>query len=156
LSGERHAGLTFKRRYPADGGLGAALVQAERDGFDAGEGDYEAELEWGLRKRTLTFSNEKQVGRGDGLPRGEEARRPALDGVPGKWRRWVRGGWAEEILARAHTYGPVHGRRWRGGRAGIDDKISVEVWEILAENGRDTERVVEVSFKAKDVARAEA
>ena len=51
-------------------------------------------------------------------------------------------------------YGPVEGKRWRGQRDDVDDKIDLEVWELRTTTSQK-EYLVEVSFKAKDLTKAE-
>jgi hypothetical protein len=51
IQGESKMELTYKRRYPVASGLVAALKRAERDNFDAGERDYEPEVEWATSSR---------------------------------------------------------------------------------------------------------
>jgi len=49
IEGEKKLELTYKKRYPVQGDdIDAALDAAARQGFDAGESDYEAEVEWGF------------------------------------------------------------------------------------------------------------
>ena len=152
--------LTYKRRYPVAGtDVAAALAVAARQGFDADEPDYEAEVEWGAEgaadRLTLTMSRKKELA-GEGFPAAAAVGRLAADHVPGRLARWARDGWAAAVLADAHLYGPVAGRRWAGnlGDAGIDKKLSLEVWLIRAPGGE--EPVVEVSFKKDDHTEAAA
>ncbi|MBX9583260.1 MAG: hypothetical protein K2X87_23405, partial [Gemmataceae bacterium] len=61
-------------------------------------------------------------------------------------------GRARGVLAAAHPYGPVAGRRWTGRWHGPD--LAFEVWLVRAESGPGFEPVVELSFKAKTLAEA--
>jgi hypothetical protein len=155
VQGEDYTELTFKRRYPVDGHLDAALTKAAREGFDAAEHDYEPELEWGHRKQTLTFSNEERAGDAGAqnlnLPSvGDAQKLAAGEKMPDKLRHWREEGWAQGVLSGARVYGPVEGWRWRGSRKKIDDKIAIEVWALPAANGIGTEPIVEISFKEKE------
>jgi hypothetical protein len=148
VQGKDKMELTYKRRYPVASGLDAALAEAERDGFDAREKDYEPELEWGYEKETLTFSNEKsKKSTNPTLPSLANARTLAVNEMPGKLQHFGPHGWATGILSGARIYGPVEGRRWTGRH--LDDQISIEVWTLPGAGGTDTERIVEVSFKKK-------
>jgi hypothetical protein len=148
VQGKNKMELTYKRRYPVTSGVDAALAEAKRDGFDAGERDYERELEWGYEKETLTFSNEKsKKSTNPTLPSLASARTVAVNEMPGKLQRFGPNGWAKGILSDARIYGPVEGRRWTGRH--LDDEISIEVWTLPGAAGTDTERIVEVSFKKK-------
>ena len=54
IEGEKKLELTYKKRYPVQGDdIDAALDAAARQGFDAGESDYEAEVEWGAETPNL-------------------------------------------------------------------------------------------------------
>jgi hypothetical protein len=147
--------LTFKRRYKVTD-LATALRAAEKDGFDVEEDKWKAQVEWGYdNHRTLTFSKGVELkGFGDGLPDDEEARKVARKYRPGKLDRAGKNNWAKQVLAEAHRYGPVSGRRWRGRMAGVDSRISLEVWEIPGVAGKGKESLVEVSFKRKGLEQA--
>lgn len=155
VQGQDHIELTFKRRYPVDGPLDAALAKAAREGFDAAAAnDYESELEWGYEKQTLTFANEKRAGDAGeqslNLPSAGDAQQLAAgDKMPNKLRHWKEEGWAKRILSGACVYGPVDGWRWRGTHADIDGKIAIEVWALPTADRTGTEHIVEISFKEK-------
>jgi hypothetical protein len=111
--------LSYKRRYPiAPAQLAEALAAAAAHGFDAREDDYAAQVEWGFAKQTLSFTRKiefKAKGTGElDLPTVEELRLLAVREIPGKLDRWKAAGWARDLLARAHLYGPVLGKRWAG------------------------------------------
>ena len=151
VQGKDKMELTYKRRYQVASGLDAALAEAERDGFNAGEKDYEPELEWGFKQETLTFSNEKsKESTNPTLPSVANARTLAVSQMPGKLKHVGADGWAKGILSGASIYGPVEGRRWTGRHRDIDDYVSIEVWTLPGAGRTDTERIVEVSFKKKE------
>lgn len=53
--------LTYKKRYPViNGDINAALTLANQEGFDKSDDNYEAEIDWGYGKQTLSFSNTKK------------------------------------------------------------------------------------------------
>jgi hypothetical protein len=145
--------VTYKRRYRvANGDLEGALKLAARDGFDAGEGDYKAQVEWGYCSQTLTFSNEKEV-EADRLgelelPLQADARGIAVKRLPGKLEHLMGEGKVRTLLESARLYGPVKGRRWKGEWEGV--KVDFEVWEVPGNSGDGCENLVEVSFKEKD------
>ncbi len=60
------------------------------------------------------------------------------------------------LLADAHVFGPVHGKRWEGRLPDVDDAIDLEVWEIRKADKKGFEYLVEVSFKKKKRDAAEA
>jgi hypothetical protein len=88
------------------------------------------------------------------LPEEADARRAAVAEIAGKLDRAGSVGWARGILAEAHAYGPVKGRRWSGKLDGL--KLDLEVWEVRMAGGKGTEPIVELSFKADDEAKAES
>ena len=95
IEGDEKLELTYKKRYPVQGDdIDAALDAAARQGFDAGESDDEAEVEWGFRKKTLSFTRKKEVESpgGAALPRPGDARQFAVDKLPGKLAHWLRDG----------------------------------------------------------------
>jgi hypothetical protein len=156
IQGEGKMELTYKRRYAVPSGLDSALKRAERDNFDAGEQDYEPEVEWGYQQQTLTFSNEKKRDSpGPALPLRPQARTLAVNEMPGKLLRAGAEGWAKGVLSSASLYGPVTGKRWKGEREGIDKKISIEVWTLPGACNEGKERIVEISFKEDERDKAE-
>ena len=145
--------MTFKRRYPVDGPLDQVLAKAAQEGFDIASNAYEAELEWGYQKQTLTFANEKRAGDGEqqnvALPSAGDAQHLADAKMPDKLQHWKEEGWAKRVLSHACLYGPVDGWRWYGSHAEIDDKIVIEVWALPTVDGSSTEHIAEISFKKK-------
>ena len=150
VEGDNEMELTYKRRYPVPTGLDAALERAERDGFDDKQKD--AEVEWGYQQRTLTFSMGPTPSPNAAIPPLADARASAVSKMPDKLRS---DGWARGILSGASLYGPVEGKRWKGGRDGVDKKISIEVWVLPGACQRGEDRVVEVSFKEGEPDKAE-
>jgi hypothetical protein len=149
--------VTYKKRFPiGERPLSQILERAASLGFGADDQNYRAQVEWGSR-RTLSFTRKKTAHvtrvKGTELPEAADARRVAVAEIAGKLERAKSGGWARGILAEAHAYGPVKGRRWSGR---LDDlKLDLEVWEVRMAGGQGTEPVVELSFKEEDGARAE-
>lgn len=142
--------LTYKKRYPiTNGNIDAALAAAALDGFDAGEDDYDAQVDWGYQKQTLSFSNKKSVDQDgyDGMDNlsKDDAIDIAMDEAPGKFEDWSSSNWGTDLLEDAHLYGPVDGKRWTGTWSG--DDIDIEVYEILQADGSGYDYIAEASFK---------
>lgn len=142
--------LTYKIRYPiTNGDIDAALAQAALDGFDAGENDYEAQVDWGYTKQTLSFSNKKIVEKSgyDGmeLPTKSDSRSMLIDNAPGKFENWLYTNWGSDKLDIADKYGPVDAKRWIG--TWQEQELYIEVWEIIEEDGTGYDYIVEASFK---------
>src|SRR5262249_16930563 len=151
--------FTYKKRFPVEKGkLDAVLEQAANEGFDRDETDYEPQVEWGLGRQTLSFTRKKIVDfpglKKMELPEGAEARKVSIAKIAGKLDRVKHDGWARDILAQAHRYGPVKGRRWSGHLNGTE--LDFEVWEVRTKDGRGFEPIVELSFKEDDRTKAES
>ena len=145
--------LTYKKRYPITGGdIDAALAAANRGGFNAGDASYDAQVEWGFQKQTLSISHQKTATgagfSGLDLPGTSESRSMFIQSAPSKFDNWLYKHWGTNMLSDARIYGPVLAKRsigtWNGS------KLYIEVWPVknsLAETG--TDYIVEASFKAK-------
>ncbi|KAK0737156.1 hypothetical protein B0T21DRAFT_309912, partial [Apiosordaria backusii] len=163
IEGESGYELTFKKRYPiiddqADGAIDAidlltALNLAKGDGFDATETKYDAQVEWGFEKQTLSISRKKKVKKDSvgkkeiGLPDEEESRKLLVEEIPGKFDDWSFQQWGRSLLSQAVIYGPVLAERYEGTWEGVE--VDVEVWPLRSkdtETGMDN--IVEVSFKS--------
>jgi hypothetical protein len=145
--------LTYKKRYPIEGeDIDAALRDAKRDGFDASRDDkYEAQVEWGYNKRTLSISHEKKVpdsvGGGTSLPDGgtslpdvDSARNMIACKAPD-----LLGKLGKDPLQEARVYGPILTTRLAGKWE--SNKLTVEVWPIMIAAERRLEYIVEASVK---------
>ena len=141
--------VSFKRRLPVyHGSVAGVLDTALRQGFDAEEQaeGYEAEVEWGPARQTLSLVKEADLGDAGWPATAAEAAALAAAALPGKLRKWLRDGWAAAVLDVSHLYGPVRARRWKWSALG--GKTAFEVWDVRAPGG-GTEPVVEVSLKAR-------
>ncbi|MBU5355148.1 hypothetical protein KQI74_22960 [Paenibacillus barcinonensis] len=144
--------LTYKKRYPVvNGDINAALTLANQEGFDQSDDNYEAEIDWGYGKQTLSFSNTKKVDTktsGTQLPSEKDALNLLLDKLPGKLKNWSASNWGKQQLTQARAYGPITFQRYEGTWNG--QELTLEVWPIRNAAGTGTENVVEVSFKTAD------
>ncbi|MCM3174835.1 MULTISPECIES: CYTH domain-containing protein [Paenibacillus] len=142
--------LTYKKRYPIiNGDVNAALTLANQEGFDSSDDNYEAEIDWGYGKQTLSFSNTKKVdspkNSGINLPSDQEALKMLLDKLPGKLNKWSSSNWGKQKLTDSRVYGPVTFQRYKGTWNG--QEMTLEVWPIRNAAGTGVENIVEVSFK---------
>lgn len=146
--------LTYKKRYPViNGDINAALTLANQEGFDASDDNYEAEIDWGYGKQTLSFSNTKKVdtkATGVQLPSEKDALDMLLDKLPGKLKNWSSSNWGKQTLSQSRAHGPVTFQRYAGTWNG--QELSFEVWPIRNADGTGFENLVEVSFKTEDAA----
>jgi hypothetical protein len=143
--------LTYKKRYPVSGeDVEVALAAAATDGFVASSGNkYEAQVEWGYEKMTLSVSRSKKDPDGGldsiGLLDFETARKMLIDEAPDKFNDFAADGWGKRLLQKSRIYGPVDTKRFTGVWQGV--KLHVEVWPIRIAGGDKTELLVEVAFK---------
>ncbi|KAK4212165.1 hypothetical protein QBC37DRAFT_425541 [Rhypophila decipiens] len=150
--------------------IDSVLAQASSDGFDASEsGDYDAQIEWGYAKLTLSISKKKKEKAADWnipvpgsgsqgpieLPDEETCRRMLVKTAPKTFDNWggVKG-WGTDELSRSRIYGPVFAERYEGVWNGLE--VDIEIWPIKAAEGTgaEWENTVEISFKTEEIAQA--
>ncbi|MEE4546124.1 hypothetical protein V2S66_29680 [Streptomyces sp. V4-01] len=142
---------SYKKRFPVTGGdIDAALDEANDEGFDSGDTNYDAEVDWGYSQQTLSFSNEKSHSgsgySGTSMPSASTGRGWLVNEIPGKLDDWLGNGWGSDTLGGSRAHGPVTSQVWSGAWESSDD-ASIEVLPVKAASGSGTEYVVEVSFK---------
>lgn len=157
--GESDFELTYKKRYAIDdGNITEALYRANAQGFDSTEKNYEAQIEWGYQKKTLSISNSKKDSKsgysGMDLPSASDARSLLKKNIPGKLNNWLYSGWGTAMLDSSRKYGPILAKRSVGTWSGL--KLYIEVWPILNQAGTGTDYIVEASFKTTSEATASA
>lgn len=153
VEGKRGFELTYKKRYPIESeetkSIDAALDRANADGFDANADKYEAQVEWGYDRMTLSISRDKKAGDAEigsvSLPDVAEASSMLVGQAPDKFDNDGGPGSGTDALRRGRVYGPVLTRRYVGTLSGV--RMTVEVWPIPLKTGV-TKYVVEASFKA--------
>ncbi|MDO7907516.1 hypothetical protein Q5741_13985 [Paenibacillus sp. JX-17] len=140
--------MTYKKRYTVtNGDITAALNQANRDGFTASDTNYDAEIDWGYSKQTLSFSNDKETAASKGLvlPTSQEALQLLLANIPGKLDKTNSAGWGTATLKQSYAHGPISVSKYKGTFDGLETDI--ELWPIAKADGTGTEDIVEISFK---------
>jgi len=154
IEGEKDWELTYKKRYPVpdDGNIDAAVTTADAEGFDESDRKWEAQVEWGYAKKTLSISRKKKA-RGPGpssmdLPGRADSQALLKGEAPGKFADWGVVGWGTAVLGESRIFGPVLARRSVGQWGGL--ALSIEVWPIKDEDGTGVEYIVEASFKTDD------
>lgn len=147
--------LTYKRRYAIEGyeeGIDDALHKAHVDGFDHKDENWDAQIEWGYTKLTLSLTRKKEASskgyHGIELPEVKKSRSMLKKEAPGKFVDWSEDNWGIDNLEKARIYGPIATQRSTGTWS--DLKVHVEVWPIKAENGDGVDHLVEISFKTDD------
>lgn len=144
---------SYKFRIPvSNGDIDAALDQANDDGFDSSDTNYDAEVDWGYSKQTLSFSNEKSHDgssySGTTMPTASKGLSWLVGDIPGKLEDWNSSNWGKNTLNASRVHGPVTSKVWSGTWDGTDS--SIEVLPVKAASGSGTEYVVELSFKTDD------
>ncbi|KAK8007169.1 glucose dehydrogenase [Apiospora arundinis] len=144
--------LTYKKRYAViDGDIDAALTTANIDGFDAGDAKYEAQVEWGYQKQTLSITHKKKVAdsvnSGMDLPGTCKSRAMLVDNAPDKFDNWLGINWGTDALAESRIFGPVLAKRSIGSWDGM--RLYIEVWLIRNRAGTGNDCLVEASFKTE-------
>lgn len=150
--------------------IDTVLTQASVDGFDASETDYDAQVEWGYAKLTLSISRKKKERVADWdipvpdpsspgpieLPNEEKSREMLMKKAPKKFDNWggIKG-WGTEALSKSRIYGPVLAERYEGKWEGLD--VDIEIWPIRAagSSGQEWENTMEISFKVDEVGDAQ-
>jgi hypothetical protein len=153
FEGEDELQLTYKKRYPIDDDdIGGAEAQAEADGFAADPDEYEAQVEWGPRRKTLSISKKVELAPEGSdpldLPGEQRSRALSAASIPARLEEQMSPVAVSNVLAEAHLFGPVRGERWKGTWHG--KKVSFEVWHIRALPGEEEKPIVEVSVKEDD------
>lgn len=145
--------LTYKKRYPIPNGvIQDALEVAKKEGFDSNTDSYEAEIDWGFEKKTLSISNKKSYrAKGYGildLPNEQAAQNMLIEKLPGKMNKWLYTNWGEEMLKSSRIYGPVLMKRYTGEFENI--KANIEIWPLSNTGKLEDDFVIEVSFKTNE------
>ena len=145
--------LTYKKRYPIPNGvIQDALEVAKKEGFDSNTDSYEAEIDWGFEKKTLSISNKKSYSaKGYGildLPNKQAAQNMLIEKLPGKMNKWLYTNWGEEMLKNSRIYGPVLMKRYTGEFENI--KANIEIWPLSNIGKLEDDFVIEVSFKTNE------
>jgi hypothetical protein len=144
--------LTYNKRYAIVGGdIDTALTTANNDGFDAGDVKYEAQVEWGYQKQTLSISRKKDVAESTNremdLPGESNSRAVLIDKAPDKFDDWQGNNWGTSRLAESRIFGPVRAKRSIGKWEGM--RLYIEVWRIEKRASTEIDYLVEASFKTE-------
>lgn len=145
--------LTYKWRLPVNNGdINGALNTAFSDGWNSGQGNYDAQIDWLYASQTLsiqrdyTASSKGYSGTDD--PNEKDSRSMLESNAPGMFDDWVSDGWGTDMLKNAVIYGPVLTKRSTGTWNGVE--LDIEVWPIENSSGTGIEYLVEASFKTSD------
>lgn len=144
--------LTYKKRYSIENGdIDAALTKANEEGFDISDTNYEAQVDWGYNKMTLSLSNKKEESNKNyddmELPGRKDAIEIIKDNMPGK-EDWKENNWGKNLIDDAKKCGPVYYYKYEGEVEDIT--VDLEIWPVYTESTDSTEYITEVSFKEDD------
>ncbi|KAF2729113.1 hypothetical protein EJ04DRAFT_77744 [Polyplosphaeria fusca] len=150
MEGADEFDLTYKKRYPVtNGDIDGALTTANGEGFDSTTTTYDAQIEWGYQKQTLSISRDKEASdagySGMDLPGTSASRDMLINEAPDKFNDWLGNDWGTDTLSVSRIYGPVLAKRSTGTWSGL--KLYIEVWPIKNAAGTGIEYIVEASFK---------
>ena len=151
--GDDEYDVTYKKRYTVENGdVDAALALAAADGFVDGLDDYEAELDWGYSKLTLSIATESsvdKVGYDDTvLPSLEDSVAMVQATMPEAVKA------VDGDITAAVLCGPVYYPRYTGELAGME--LDIEICAITNPSTGETEYVCEVAFSADTMEEAAA
>jgi hypothetical protein len=152
IEGEEGFELTYKKRYQiSSADIDATLNTANKDGFHAEAAEYEAQVEWGYEKQTLSISREELVEKvgisGMDLPDESASREMLIEKAPEEFNNWKHSDWGKGALRSSLVFGPVLAKRSIGKWEG--KKLFIEIWPIRNKARTGIEYLVEASFKAK-------
>jgi len=142
--------LTYKWRLPvSNGDIDGALARAYNDGWNSGQNNYEAQIDWFLTSQTLsiqrdyTASSKGYSGTDD--PSEADSRSMLISNAPDMFNDWISKNWGTDLLNTAVIYGPVLTKRSIGTWSGVE--LDIEIWPIENSSGTGIEYIVEASFK---------
>ena len=141
--GDEEYDITFKKRYAVENGdIEAALTLAAQEGFTADLEDFEAELDWGHSKLTLSIAYEEsvdKVGYDDTvLPNLEDSIAFVKQTMPEQVKA------VAADIEKAILCGPIYYPRYTGELAGME--LDIEICAITNAKTGETEYVCEVAF----------
>ncbi|KAL6693165.1 hypothetical protein J3F84DRAFT_401720 [Trichoderma pleuroticola] len=145
--------LTYKWRLPVNNGdINGALKTAFSYGWNSGQGNYDAQIDWLYSSQTLfiqrdyTASSKGYSGTDD--PSEKDLQSMLESNAPDMFNDWVYNDWGTDMLKNAVNYGPVLTKRSTGTWNGAE--LDIEVCPIENSSGTGIEYLAEASFKTSD------
>lgn len=138
--------LTYKRRYAiSNSDITSALNKANSDGFDINDTDYEAQVDWGYNKMTLSLSyGEKKSNSGYKdlkLPGKDKSISMLKDNMPDELESL-----GKKEFKNGKVFGPITYLKYKGSYENTD--VDIEIWPIYNEDNDEIEYITELSFKS--------
>ncbi|RFU82179.1 hypothetical protein TARUN_12 [Trichoderma arundinaceum] len=142
--------LTYKWRLPLNNeDITGALNTAFSYGWNSGQGNYDAQIDWLYASQTLSIQRDYTASSkgysGTDNPDEKDSRNILESNAPSMFNDWVSDGWGTDLLESAVIYGPILTKRSTGTWNGI--KLDIEVWPIQISSSNGVEYIVEASFK---------
>ncbi|KAL7947120.1 hypothetical protein V8C42DRAFT_344004 [Trichoderma barbatum] len=147
--------LTYKWRLPVNNGdINGALNTAFSYGWNSGQGNYDAQIDWLYSSQTLSIQRDYTASEkgysGTDDPNEKDSRNMLDSNAPDMFSDWVSNDWGTDMLKKAVIYGPILTKRSTGKWNGVE--LDIEVWPIENSSGSGIEYIVEASFKTSDYA----
>ncbi|MBQ9007990.1 MAG: hypothetical protein IJ088_01485 [Clostridia bacterium] len=144
--------ITYKKRYSVQGeDIEAAVSDAAADNFTLSDPTFDAEIDWGYSKMTLSFSCDVGITTEEPPDLKTLERNNAMEMVeenmPPREKDWLRSGWGSEVMKSVQVAGPVQFDRYSGELN--ESEIRVEVWQIPV--GDEIQDIVELSVKCDNL-----
>ena len=145
--GKKKLELTYKKRYAVDGtDIDATFEKAVKDNHGFIDGEYEAQIDWGYNKMTLSFVLEVKIEKPKvGLKSISEKDLVSalMSNMPTEEYEWVLSKFESDKIPNVRIAGPIDYIRYTGSYKDVE--INIEVWQI-----KDT-IVIELSFEADNL-----
>ena len=148
--GKKNIEIAYKKRYAVQGtDIDAAIRQAVKDNPMIADRGYEAEIDWGYDKMTLSFTYEVKIDKPEGgmkLMKDDDFVSLVLANMPDEEGGWMFARLKSAMIANARIAGPVDYIRYTGSYKGVE--IDIEVWDVKGTF------ITELSFTADDIGNA--
>lgn len=145
--------LTYKWRLEVENGdINGALQTAYNDGWNSGQNNYQAEIDWYYDFQELSISRDYTASSsgysGTEDPDEKDSRSMLESNAPGMFDDWVSKHWGTDTLKSGVIYGPVLTKRSVGTWNGVE--LDIEIWPIENSEGTGIDYLVEASFKTSN------
>ena len=145
--GKKKIELTYKKRFEVDEtDIDAAFEKAVKDNHGFIDGGYEAQIDWGYKKMTLSFTVEVKIDKPAGGLRGfteEDLLSSFMSNMPAEESKWTSSAFKSDKIPNVRLAGPIDYIRYTGSYKDVE--INIEVWQI-----KDNV-VTELSFEADNL-----
>ena len=148
--GKKKIELTYKKRYAVDGtDINSVFEKAVKDNPGFIDKGYEAQVDWGYGKMTLSFAMEVKIDKPAGGLRGfseEDLLSAFMSKMPAEESEWMFSAFKSYKIPNVRLAGPIDYMRYTGSYKDVE--VNIEVWQIKGTV------VTELSFDADTLATA--